>query len=40
LRLLNNEQLRLKLGKEGRGMILKDWSWDKRALEVILKITS
>jgi len=40
LKLLNNEKLRLKLGKEGRDMIQKDWSWDKRAREVISEITS
>lgn len=36
--LLNNASLRDKIGREAVSMIYKNWSWDKRAQEVLCKI--
>ena len=37
--LLDNPNLRDKIGREAVSMIYKNWSWDKRAQEVLNKIT-
>jgi len=39
IRLLCDDQLRKKYGEEAKLMIIKDWSWDKRAKEVLNKIS-
>jgi len=38
LKLLENEKIRKKIGKEALEMIEKNWSWEKRASEVLDKI--
>ncbi|KKQ51506.1 MAG: Glycosyltransferase [Candidatus Woesebacteria bacterium GW2011_GWA1_39_21b] len=40
LNLLDNKKLRYKLGREAQDMIEKNWSWNKRANELLLKINA
>lgn len=35
IKLIEDDQLREKIGREAEGMIRKNWSWDKRATEVL-----
>ncbi|OGM21476.1 hypothetical protein A2955_01000 [Candidatus Woesebacteria bacterium RIFCSPLOWO2_01_FULL_37_19] len=40
LNLLENKNMRYKLGKEAQDVIEKNWSWNNRAKEVLLKINA